>query len=394
MKLKILHNIISVGQSSFGLGTVAMGAASSQYALGHNTDVWSLDTPVVIKQIANKYSFPINKMHGFARHTQGESRFSTSMIRYALHENAKIYDVVHQHGLWGGNSVATLAMARFQNTPTIISPHGSLSPWALNKSKYIKKLALYEKINLRSASCLVATSELEINDFKDYKLSNPIAYIPNGISINNNVCVGNKSMFREKYKIPKNKRVCLFLSRITPKKGLMILINAIKMVGKNNSDWLFIIAGNDEGGYQQLVEEHIARLQLQNSVKIIGPQFDDWKQHAFSASELFILPSLSEGSPMVILECLAAGLPVITTKSSSWEDLVNFDCGWWTDIDEHSLAHSLNVALGMSPSQLREAGMRGKALVKKKYEWSRISELNIKLYRWLLHTDQRPDFIV
>jgi glycosyltransferase involved in cell wall biosynthesis len=394
MKLNIIHNVISIGPDSFGIGAVSMGSATSQYKMGHNPVVWCLDLPNVYTEAAEKYAFPPKDIIGFPQFGPKQLYFSPSLIRHASKQKTNGISLVHQHGIWGANSLATLLMARLNDVPTVISPHGSLSAWALNKSANKKSIAFYEKLNLKYASCLVATSELEINDFRDFKLSNPIAYIPNGTILPEDSIMGNKDIFYEKYRIPKSKRILLFLSRITSKKGLLMLLDAISMMKQEFSGWILIIAGNDEGGHSKEVKDMIRKHQLSNHVKIIGTQFHEWKQHAFAAAELFILPSLSEGAPMVILESLAAGLPVLTTKSSSWKDLITYKCGWWTDIGVDAVALSLREAVAMSSNELHEMGARGKELIRQKYVWSNISEMNIHLYLWLLKMADKPDFVL
>ena len=122
--------------------------------------------------------------------------------------------------------------------------------------------------------------------------------------------------------------------------------------------------------------------------------FNQAKHDAFAAAELFILPSHSEGAPMVVLDSLASGIPVITTKASTWSDLEDYNCGWWTDISIDSIAVALNKAVKMPPEDLYHMGVNAKKLIFKKYTWPQLATKTIKLYNWLKRLDDKPDFVL
>ena len=69
--------------------------------------------------------------------------------------------VIHQHGIWTGVSAATRSWRVRRHGVSVIAPHGSLNAWALRRSRWKKALALavYERSNLRNASCLHALSQ-------------------------------------------------------------------------------------------------------------------------------------------------------------------------------------------------------------------------------------------
>ncbi len=317
------------------------------------------------------------------------------MKKNARSINTHTFDIVHQHGIWTGTSSATIILSKEKNIPTVIAPHGSLNQWVLGLSPWKKRIALsiYERENLRLASCLHATSEREIADFRDFGLKNPIAYIENGIQEKCLFLKGNALRFRENNGVEANKRILLFLSRISPKKGLPMLIEAIKSIQEDFSNWQLIIAGINEFDHKKEVESLIEQLEMQDKIKIIGPLFDQPKFDAFAAAELFILPSHSEGSPMVVLDSLAAGVPVITTKASSWSDLVDYNCGWWTDISTSAIAAALKQAVNMNSEDLRRLGEEGKNLIIAKYTWAKLADKTVNLYNWILKQGNKPDFV-
>ena len=395
-QLKILHSVNSVGRTSFGFGQISVSLAKAQFSLGEDVKIWCLDTDESIKWASETHDFPAERIKGFNLFGPKSLWYSPQMSRYAKMNATGKFDIVHQHGIWTGISSASLKFSKNRKTPVIIAAHGTLNAWALNSSSVKKKIALavYENANLNCASCLHATSENEISDFRDLGFKNPIAYIENGIQEKYLSVFGNAKRFRERYLLSSDKRILLFLSRISPKKGIPMLIEALKSLEHEFEGWQLIIAGIDESNHLKDVVSLVKQLELTDSVKIIGPLFGQDKADAFAATELFILPSHSEGFPMIVLDSLTAGVPVITTKASSWHDLIDYKCGWWTEINTNSITVALKEAFMKSPVQLRQMGACGKELIAVKYTWPQLAQKTIILYKWLLGRHDRPDFII
>lgn len=392
--MKILHNVATIGKSSLGLGQISVSLAEAQYNLQNDVRIWCLDNDENINWAAKTHNFPSNRINGFKLFGPPNLWYSPD-IKKAAKSGAGSFDIVHQHGMWTGVSAATRRFSQSGKARTIVSPHGSLNDWALNLSKWKKKIALaaYERENLMLASCLYATSEIEIADFRKFGLKNPIAYIQNGIQGKYLSMQGDARRFRKEHNLPDEKRILFFLSRISPKKGLRMLIEAIKSIPDQFRDWQLVISGIDEFDHKREIDSIIQAFNLEASIKIIGPLFGTRKQDAFAAAELFILPSHSEGSPMVILDSLSAGVPVITTRASSWNDLVEFNCGWWTEISTDATRNALIAALGKSPAELEQMGKQGKTLIASKYTWSKLAQKTLVLYEWLLGNTNKPDFV-
>lgn len=395
-EIKILHNTTTIGKSSFGIGQISVSLAQAQYALNNKVAIWCLDNEKNISWASETHGFPKEFITGYKLTGPNKLWFSADIKKSARKTEKDEFDIVHQHGIWTGASSATLIFSQKKKIPTVVAPHGSLNKWVLNLSGWKKKIALaaYEKENLRLASCLHATSENEISDFRNFGLKNPIAYIGNGIQEKYLSVTGDANRFREQFSIGSSKRILLFLSRITPKKGLVMLVKAIDSIREDFADWQLVIAGIDEFDHKKDVELLVKELNLEDSIKIIGSLFDQSKNDAFAASELFILPSHSEGSPMVVLDSLAAGVPVITTKASSWSDLNEFNCGWWTDINTSSIANALKEAAKLSTGELRRMGENGKKLIESNYTWPRLAQKTLNLYKWLLKQGDKPDFVI
>jgi glycosyltransferase involved in cell wall biosynthesis len=394
--LKILHLTPTVGKGSTGLGTLSLDLAKAQNQRGYNAELWSIDSQAELRWASESSSLGLDRLRGFARTPLGIPGLSFGMEREAARSHNQTISVVHQHGLWTGVSRVTSILRRVHNAATVVAPQGSLHIWALQKSQWKKRLALalYENRNLAGCSCLQAVSEMEISDFRDFGLRNPIAVIPNGVSIEWLESQGNPAAFRHQFGIPDGKRILLFLSRVSPKKGLKLLLEAVRMIGEEFAEWQLVIAGADEFGHQAELERTIRDTGLDRSVLFVGPLFNQLKRDAYAAADLFVLPSFSEGAPVVILEALAAGIPVIATTASPWRDLETYECGWWVDIDARAISKALKHAVSCSVKTLHAMGQKGRDLAGSRYSWDASARMTIELYEWLRGRNERPEFVV
>lgn len=394
-KTSILHLIPSVGPMSFGPGYVALNLAKEQEQLGCSTQIWSLDTAMDVKWACEVSDFPRKNIRSFSYTGPSFLRYSPEMERFAAGPAGKQFNVIHQHGIWTGISRVTNILRRKHGISSVIAPHGSLESWALNRSRWKKKIAetLYESMNLSSATCLHATSEPELADFRKFGLLNSSAVIPNGVSNEWLNSTGDADRFRDHFDIAHKQRILLFMSRITPKKGLFLILHAIDMMKRDFAGWILVIVGPDEFGHKSEVKSLVKELGMKDKVRFVDPIFNQLKRDAFSSAELFILPSYSEGAPMVILDSLAAGVPVITTKASPWEDLSTYRCGWWVDVSVNEICEALKYAVSLPKEHLEEMGQRGKELVASKYAWSSLAQMTIDLYSWLLGRGKVPEFV-
>ena len=123
-----------------------------------------------------------------------------------------------------------------------------------------------------------------------------------------------RNRLRQELGIPLNAVLCFTSARLEPVKGYQYQLAAIEEL-KNTDIWdllYFVWAGG--GKFENELREAVNQLEVADKVKILGQRWDipDW----LDASDIFILPSLSEGMPLAIMEAMAKGLPVIATAVS------------------------------------------------------------------------------
>jgi glycosyltransferase involved in cell wall biosynthesis len=117
-------------------------------------------------------------------------------------------------------------------------------------------------------------------------------------------------VFLQRFPHLRGKRLLLFLSRIHPKKGVDLLIEAFAAVASSDPRLQLVIAGPDQLGWQAALQRQAAELGIAERITWAGMLSGDLKWGAFRCAELFCLPSHQENFGIVVSEALACGLPV------------------------------------------------------------------------------------
>jgi poly(glycerol-phosphate) alpha-glucosyltransferase len=297
-------------------------------------------------------------------------------------------DILSVHGLWKYSSLASLRWHQRSRRPYVVHPHGMLEPWALRNAHWKKRMAaaLYENQHLRGAACLRALSEAEARSIRGYGLRNPIYVIPNGIDLPELSEGEAKSQ-------SKGRKTLLYVGRLHRKKNLTNLIQAWNQTfgsqGCNNDSWVLAIAGWDQGGY----EKELKQIAAGGSVVFLGPQFGSKKSECYRRCDAFILPSLSEGLPMSVLEAWSYAKPVLMTSECNLPEGFSANAAVRIGFSPDEIASGLKTLVEMSDADRATMGTRGRALVIASFSWPRIGEEMRKVYEWVLDGGGPPETI-
>ena len=289
---------------------------------------------------------------------------------------------LHIHGLWEQSTSAGVSAARELGVPYVLSAHGMLEPWAL-ASKGLKKMLyamLVERGNVGGAACLHALTKAEANQYRAFGSRCPIAIIPNGVDIPEDL---DASLFVQSFPAVKGKRIVLFLARLHPKKGLDLLLEAWALLAPIFPDAHLVIAGPDSEGMQDRLAGLVARDGLKDSVLFTGMLGGPMKWSALAAAEAFVLPSKSEGLSVSILEAMGVGLPVVVTTACNLPEVEQYQAGWQIEPTLDHLTSALAELLHNSPVENSGVGARGAALVRARYTWPTVARQMADVYRWV-----------
>jgi glycosyltransferase involved in cell wall biosynthesis len=304
---------------------------------------------------------------------------STSAAR-TLSRRAAEVDIVHNHSLWSMVNVACGLVVPGRHAKLVTSPRGTLSPWALRRSRNLK--ALLKPLQWRAlerADLLHATSDMELAEIRVLNLSAPVAVVPNGIDIPGPMAA----------ETPAGLRTLLFLSRIHPKKGIERLLRAWQVLQRSHAEWRLSIVGRGEPHDVEQVKALANALTLER-VDFPGPMYGKERTAAYRSADLFVLPSHSENFGMVVAEALAHGRPVVASKGTPWQDLEREACGWWVDHDVESLAAALDRAMQLPRSELLQWGERGRRWMQRDFSWESVAKKLEAAYGWVLRGSGEP----
>lgn len=286
--------------------------------------------------------------------------------------------VLHDNGIWMPHHHCYARLAAERGIPRVVSTRGMLEPWALNHKRWKKRIGwwLYQRRDLQCAARHHVTAEAEAHNVRRLGFAVPISVIPNGVDVPEapprTLPVITPSRDLEET------RTALFLGRLYPVKGLPMLVEA--WARARPQGWRLLIAGPDEAGHKQKIEQAVAAAGLRSVISFLGPLDEEAKRSAYLDADLFVLPTHSENFGMAIGEALAHGLPVLTTTGAPWPMLHTHRCGWWVDPTVDGIANGLREATSLDAITLRTMGARGREFVAAGLGWDGVGKKFAALY--------------
>ncbi|VEP11465.1 Glycosyl transferase group 1 [Hyella patelloides LEGE 07179] len=311
-------------------------------------------------------------------------KFSLDLLQW-LSNNAANYDLAHIHALFSPVSTFSATVARQKKLPYVLRPLGTLDPADLQKKKLLKKLygSLLEKPNLASAAAVHFTSEEEAKVSERYGTTTNDLIIPLGVKIPDNFPAPKTA--REQFGIDETVPLILFMSRIDPKKGLDLLLPALKTLQKEGWQFHFVLAGANpqDPVYENSIKEQITNSPLGDISTIAGFVQGEAKLALLQDANIFVLPSYYENFGIAVAEAMATQTPVlISNKVHIWEAIQDAGAGWITPCNQEKLTETLRKTLQNS-QDWEQIGSNARNLVKDKYSWNAIAKQLITAYSQL-----------
>ena len=303
-------------------------------------------------------------------------------------------DLVHLHGLWMYPSLAVRLWHARTGRALVVSPHGMLDPWALERGAWKKQVSgrLFEFANLRRATVLHAVSRQEFDSIRAFGLRNPVAIIPNGVEL-----APARDTRGGPAQASDPRRVLLFLGRLHPKKGLLELIKAWSLALARaphlRATWRIVIAGwPDAAGYRDALSNAIRDAGLGSDVALVGGVTGDRKADTYRGACAFVLPSRSEGMPLSVLEAWSYGLPVFMTEACNIPAGFQEGAASKLELDPDEMANVFVSTLG-DQRRLAKMGDAGRALAAREFGLDVMARRLAALYRWGIDGGEPPEFV-
>jgi len=326
--MRILHFIPSIDPATGGPVEGLRQRCSIYRKNGHEVEVACLDSP---ERVAG-WEFPA-KVDGLGP-GWGVYGYSPHVMPW-LKANLSRFDVVFVDGVWQYNLYAVYRALAGTDIPWAIFVHGMLDPYFKERYplKHIKKTIYWHlflgKI-MREAYAVLFTCEeekiLARKSFSRYKVRETV--VPYGTFGPHCDLAAASEEFLAHWPALRGKRLALALGRIHPKKATDILIQAYAQTMSEDDAWHLVIAGPDQVGWQKQLEAMAARLGITHRITWTGMLEGTLKWGAFSASEVFVIPSHQENFGIVVAEAQSCGLPVIfSEKVNIWREVMNYWAG-------------------------------------------------------------------
>ncbi len=217
-----------------------------------------------------------------------------------------------------------------------------------------------------------------------------IEVIHNGVDVERfNLNKAEVERVKEKYGL--DTTTVMFAGTITPRKGVEYLIKAGEIL--KDDSVLFLIVGNTEldEAYAKNIMERAKRRGV--NAKFTGfVHYEDLKA-LYSACDIFVLPSLGEGSSIVLNEAMASGKPLIGTNVGGSPMQIKDKWNGFLVEPANAIQLAEKIKYLLSHPQQREImGKNSRKLAEERFDWRRISERYLKIYEdvangCLNHTD-------
>ena len=372
--MRVLHVIPSVSERSGGPATAIIPMCRALMQQGIEVLLVSTDAGLSKTQVTEYKDVPAKLFPtGF-----GESfKYSRSLASW-LTANIRHFDLAHVHAVFNHSSVAAARACRRAGVPYVIRPLGTLDPWSMSQKSLRKRLfwQVVGKGILQGAAAVHYTSEAEKLSTERLTGLNHGRVVPLGVETTSTATRDKQSYV-------------LVLSRLHPKKGIDVLIEAFLLLVQSQqfSDWRLVLAGDGPPDYVANLKSKASQCER---IVFTGWVDGEEKDALLGGASLLALPSHQENFGLCVMEALSQAVPVLVSPGVNLApEIVTANAGWVAAIDKESLTAKLAEAL----SDEAERAKRGRAgqQLSLLYSWENATKSLVQLYQQVLQENGDAD---
>lgn len=303
------------------------------------------------------------------------------------------------HGL--GASVLGYATARRRDPalpPLVFNPQGLEEFGATDPGRAKLKVMAYWPLRQAVRACATAADAVIATDRSLVNVvlrhlavpQDRVAVVPNAVDLARADALAGPAdgrRLRAERGLSNDTSLCLSVGRLEENKGFHVLADALGLIAQRAPDSAFRWVLVGQGPYRDALERRVNQAGL-GSRMIWAGRVDDRVLHAwYEAADLFIHPTLYEGSSLVTLEAMAHRRAVIATRAGGLPDkVVPGLTGWLVPPGESApLAAAVTDALEHRAS-LADLGRAGRELAAQEFAWPSVAERLVRLYEELRTT--------
>lgn len=309
-------------------------------------------------------------VHYFKRITKDHSHFSPSLL-WRVWKDAKKYDAIHIHSWWNLVSMGAVLICVLKGIKPIVSPRGMLGDYTFTPSKkrfhrifgrWLLRHCHFHATTLMEAEEIVKRVGRKESEDRGQRLGVKSIEIVDLMAEESGDGGPKSGVQGEKFKVksskwrkkisifvihnivqvpkplPQRSRIfdgtlkLIFLSRIHPKKGIELLLDALAEVA---FPFELSIVGEGEGDYVKSLKFKVESLKLSDYIHWKGAVYGAEKFELLAAHDLFVLPSFNENFANVVIEAIAVGIPVLVSDQVGlYRYITQHHLGWVTPLDE------------------------------------------------------------
>jgi glycosyltransferase involved in cell wall biosynthesis len=292
--------------------------------------------------------------------------------------------IVHAHGHPYLTSLIAAKLAKRYSKPFVLTQHNTFINYdnIFDKIERLNDLAV-GKETLKEADKIITVSRAT----KDYVLSlgarpQKIQVMYNGVDLQHfKPLPGKREEMRRKLGIRPNAIVAITVRRLVYKNGVDTLIEGASIAIKKNQNITFLVVG--KGPDQVSVQMRAQELGIENNFILTGFVKDEDLPLYYNAADFFVLPSKSgEGLPLVALEAMACGLPVIATDVGGIGEILIEKWGKLVPPNDSSMLAKAVLEFATDDFSSRRIELR--AEMEKKFSWDKNVERLVEIYEELI----------
>jgi glycosyltransferase involved in cell wall biosynthesis len=299
-------------------------------------------------------------------------------------ETVKSNDLIHVHGHPYLSSFLAAKIAKRYSKPLVLTQHNTFIEYnnIFDTVEKLNDLAVGKQV-LKEADKIIVVS----NATRNYVLSlgaDPakIEVLHNGVDLDRFKPLPEvKDEMRKKLGIAEDVCVVLTVRRLVYKNGIDTLLDSAEIAVRKNPNLVFVAVG--KGPDFEEVQKRIVQLGMQRNFKLTGFVSDEDLPCYYNVADLFALPSKSgEGLPLVALEAMACGLPVIATNVGGTSEVLNEKYGRLVPPNSPEALAEAILDFSLKDLAALKKGLR--TMMEQKYSWDRNVEKLGKIYEELI----------
>jgi glycosyltransferase involved in cell wall biosynthesis len=294
-----------------------------------------------------------------------------------IRKNSINFNLIHSHFTWPAGYVGMKLKEKY-NVPFIVTAHGyDIYHLPFKDKDWTEKI----RYILNSADCVITVSNSNLEFIKKLKVKTQVIILPNGFK-SDLFYMQNPTECRKILGLPIHKKIILSVGNLAEIKGYRYLIEAMQEVTLHRKDILCIIVG--EGPLEKSLKKQINTAKLQNHVLLVGKKSHNEIPLWINACDLFVLPSLNEGNPTVMFECLGCGKPFVGTNVGGIQEIITSSEYGILTVPKNSKELSKQIMFGLdkkwSPKIIYNYAQN--------FTWESISAQTMSIYEEMIHKNE------